>query len=61
MSVPPPQQSAFDDVPSGDFDRDTWVATARDVYGLDPAVLAEKSTAWIVRRCEEEPDRYYHP
>jgi hypothetical protein len=60
MSVPPPRQSDFDDVPTGEYDREVWLSTARDIYGLDESVLAEKPTAWIVRRCQEEPSRYYH-
>jgi hypothetical protein len=44
---------------SGDWDREYWLALARDVYGLDAELLAERSTAWIVGRVGEERPRFY--
>jgi len=43
----------------GDWEREFWVAFARDVHGIDADVLDERSTAWIVARVAEEPARFY--
>lgn len=38
---------------AGDWDREFWVGVARSMVGIDEAVLEERSTAWIVARCED--------
>lgn len=64
-TVPTPvRDSLFDadlDVLDGDFDRDRYVALARDLYDIDTDVLAEKPTGWIVARVRAEDNRYYKP
>lgn len=59
---PPAVDDRWDDPvapASGDWDRDWWLAYARDVCGLDAELLADRSTAWIVGRVAEEPARHY--
>lgn len=62
-AVEPPAHDERWDEPvtpvSGEHDREVWLALARDVYGVDPDVLAERSTSWIVGRCLEARNRHY--
>jgi len=36
------------------WDRDFWRDLAINVYQLDPDVIEEQPTEWIVARCKEE-------
>jgi len=59
---PPAVDEQWDDSvepADGDWDRDFWLAYARDVHGLDEELLADRPTEWIVGRVAEEDPQYY--
>lgn len=66
MNVEPPAtDEMFDEAvegtqsKTGDWDRDVWVDIAINVCQLDPDVIEQRETEWIVARVDEERNRYY--